>query len=693
LQHVALGAGTDPVFAQLAYLQPFVEDCTVYHASSYVVNSRLLANLLLEVDVINTKDIDREINKLAARIYDPRGQEWMRRVGRYFVINVDELMQPAAFYPEKPGIRGSKFYHHPEKGWTKEFRGEPAAARTHKIPDWYVLQNPEQENLFWSPKGWVELAKAKKFKHDETGTSTTPAEGVWMNFNVAANKFLPHDEVYFFQNPDDPQLFLDIKRPHDAKNQTWVGIENATPAKQPVDLPFPGTWIPSNELSKHLHGPQPFEQRDKFHLFRKMKFGDFEYWNKDKSTWNADRSQATEYSLKQARSGKIYHPEKPDYKHSVEIEPRFISTHINPETLSQAEESLARSARALTRRVLGEAEEDEPLITSLHMQPEQTTTGQGYAAKHIIKDPLWKRVQQQTYKPFDPKKAAAKSLYGEPPSKKQLEPWMTQGERQRYFFDPLTVYQQEIWGKLQDIADYFNYLHTLKQQASRAPEYVYQNPDDPARYWSDIARDWVPQYEADTFTAKQEMSMPGRWVNVWEQRAVEAEAVLKRLQQMRPNDINGFRRVFTDAQDFIRKVKEQPHHFIRDMTRMAVAGPLTLIRATRKESVQSLAKRNPEGCETGETSWCVKSTHYSTYAPYGPFYFVDKNAKPYALIQPGSGNAKAADDTTITGSMAKEIAPLFVKAGLTGQKLTPMSGQAEDGGYRALRAEIDRLQR
>ena len=57
------------------------------------MNALTLVDLLLELNVINVKDIDNEINKLAARLTDPRAQKWFRRVPRFFLINIDRLLK------------------------------------------------------------------------------------------------------------------------------------------------------------------------------------------------------------------------------------------------------------------------------------------------------------------------------------------------------------------------------------------------------------------------------------------------------------------------------------------------------------------------------------------------------------------------------------------------------------------------
>lgn len=63
----------------------------------------ILVDLLLELNVINVKDIDREMNQLAAGVYDPRAAAWLKRVARYFLINIEQLLEPKKVKAEPRG--------------------------------------------------------------------------------------------------------------------------------------------------------------------------------------------------------------------------------------------------------------------------------------------------------------------------------------------------------------------------------------------------------------------------------------------------------------------------------------------------------------------------------------------------------------------------------------------------------------
>jgi hypothetical protein len=100
-----------------------------------MMNADALVHILLEMNVINPGDVDREINKLATQLYDPRAQKWFRRVVRYWLLNMDQLAGPATINAEPRGHYGSKYYASPTGGWEPE-RG-PEEIPQQKMGKWW----------------------------------------------------------------------------------------------------------------------------------------------------------------------------------------------------------------------------------------------------------------------------------------------------------------------------------------------------------------------------------------------------------------------------------------------------------------------------------------------------------------------------------------------------------------------------
>ena len=77
-----------------------------------------LVDVLMELNIINVGDIDRELVRLAARLLDTRAQKWFLRVPRYFIINIDLLAkEPYVVKAEPRSQKSSKYNFHPQTGW------------------------------------------------------------------------------------------------------------------------------------------------------------------------------------------------------------------------------------------------------------------------------------------------------------------------------------------------------------------------------------------------------------------------------------------------------------------------------------------------------------------------------------------------------------------------------------------------
>jgi len=369
------------------------------------VNALTLVDLLLELNVINVKDIDNEINKLAARLTDPRAQKWFRRVPRFFLINIDRLLkEPYVAKAEPRSQWASKYYADPKGGWVK----------------------------------------------------------------------------------------------------------GRTPAPQPGE-------------------PLPVREQ--------------------------------------------YDPEKQTY------------------------------------------------TTALH-------------------EPAVQRDIEQSFAPFKPTKAKAKRLHGEPPTKTELQPWMTAPgaeEKEFHHFDPIQTRRRELFGRLGELINYLNWQTSLVTKA--------KNP--------------TPELEDEE---NRDDSLGAN--------AEEAEVLLRKLETMKTDDIQGFRDVLKAAGDFSTHVKDKPWLFTKDGQLIARSGPLTMRKVIFPETASMFSKRGQATpTHAGAASdgngdmpaWCTKSaTTANSYLKDGPLYFVDKNNRPYVLAHFPSAQVYNVHDRPLDNEMAKEIAPLFV---------------------------------
>jgi hypothetical protein len=240
-----------------------------------------------------------------------------------------------------------------------------------------------------------------------------------------------------------------------------------------------------------------------------------------------------------------------------------------------------------------------------------------------LHEPVVQKDIEQSFAKFKPAKAKAKRMFGEPPVKKELQPWMTAPgaeEKEFYHFDPIQTGRRELFSRLTNLVHYLNYQHSL------------------------IARAAIPEGEMDD----QERA-----------NALEAEKLMRKLEVMKTDDIASFRDVMKEGGDFMDKVKDKPWFFTKDGKTIAQHGNLTLRKAIYPETVVAFSKRN---AATGELPvWCTKALSYATtYSNQGPLYFIDKDDKPYVLAHWPTHQVYNVQDSPLNDRVVHEIAPLFV---------------------------------
>lgn len=245
-----------------------------------------------------------------------------------------------------------------------------------------------------------------------------------------------------------------------------------------------------------------------------------------------------------------------------------------------------------------------------------------------LHEPVVQRDIEQSFTPFKPAKAKAKRLFGEPPTKKELQPWMTAPEAEEkefHHFDPIQTRRRELFGRLSNLVNFLNYQTRLVAQ---------KDSED-------------PQERAN---------------------AQEAEKLLRSLVQMRPDDIQGFRNIMKEAGDFAQAVKDQPWLFTKDGQIVAQQGDLIMRKVIFPETAVAFAKRGqPERTSYPDPDgggylpvWCTKTLgHATTYTNQGPLYYIDKGGRPYVLAHFPTHQVYGVQDTAISAAQAREIAPLF----------------------------------
>jgi hypothetical protein len=133
------------------------------------MNAAQVVDLLLELNVIGTDDIDIKLRKIARRIANPDAQAWFLRVPRYFLINLDKQAETPYTLPQ----RANKYLAFKERG----NMGGGAATTLHKgdveqeIDRTFTKfdpSKPAKQQLYKGPpaksevKDWMGAAKKRK---------------------------------------------------------------------------------------------------------------------------------------------------------------------------------------------------------------------------------------------------------------------------------------------------------------------------------------------------------------------------------------------------------------------------------------------------------------------------------------------------------------------------------------------------
>jgi hypothetical protein len=293
--------------------------------------------------------------------------------------------------------------------------------------------------------------------------------------------------------------------------------------------------------------------------------------------------------------------------------------------------------------------------TNLHVQPEiidcpdcdgsgkignrecPRCNGQGQTTQRLAKDIA------QSFTRFKPSKAKTKELYGGPPAKNELEPWMKDPgseEKELYHFDPIQVTRRDLFTRLQVLVNFLNFSSlSLTKPIELTPEEL----------------EGLEQEEIDFI------------VNIRTKQKEAANALFDQLRLMKTDDIAGFRDVLQKAEEFGYNVKHHPEMFTIKKNNGRVlrrSGDLVLRRCDDWQSALECG-RKPAFNGIEPKGWCLKNEYNcKSYCEEGPIFYVERAGMAYVGIHPASGQAKDTQNTTVEKALssqdAERIAPLLV---------------------------------
>jgi hypothetical protein len=282
------------------------------------VNADVLVNLLLELNVLNVQDIDRELKILAATIDDPRAQKWLMRVGRHFVVNIDQLLaQPYRAKAEPRGHNSSKYHYDPKGGWNpnqapedpaekgkwwgeKPMAGDPNACNTCSGSGFVWLSAPvgggKNEMHPWTERDPVDDKRTcptcngtgKKVYKPSKPSGTPRREGFFPESKSVfeagrKKKVAPPEEVI---EPDAPGTYTSrlhaplVQRDIDQNFSAYstrkapkAGIHGGPPTSKTVE-----PWVKQREKEQDIHYFDPIQTRRRELWLRLENFVNYANW-------------------------------------------------------------------------------------------------------------------------------------------------------------------------------------------------------------------------------------------------------------------------------------------------------------------------------------------------------------------------------------------------------------------------------
>jgi len=357
------------------------------------------------MNVINTTDLDREINRVAAHIVDPRAAKWFKKVARYWTINMDQLAKPYSAQAEprskRHGGRPADFYTNPKHRGTKllpSFVGKPPEEKSGTCK---ACQG-KGSWVEW-PNGFSELHTCPKCHG--SGGNDLPSAGDTCPSCKGSGKQRRTEDGLVAARPDDPNAV-------NCENCNGTGNFAACP-----DCNGSG----EDCLTCHGTGRRPISSkgREGFHMGEALRL--------------------VRLALALAEANEGYDPTDQTYSTTLHYQTPKNSGMIEcPYCMQKAHEpGVRRDNKA------------NPGCKHCH--------GTGQVRQRLHRD------LAANFDEYDPKKAKKTGHFSDPPSKDRLEPWMTSpsaAEKKFHFFRPAhgDVIKRDYFNRMQEVAQYLNFV-------------------------------------------------------------------------------------------------------------------------------------------------------------------------------------------------------------------------------------------
>lgn len=211
---------------------------------------------IIEMQVVNPKDVDVVINQIAGRIRDPRGAKWMRRMGRHMMLNMDVLhKEPMPLDPEE---RGGQRFSNPDRKRPSASYYDPKGGWVGKKPD-EVVRPEEQERDDMRARAEAAPHQRTESVHQIRKMVRRVCEGYETVFHrpVVQKEIDANFEKYKpAKGKAEPRLGVSPKL---AKLEPWAQISHKERAKQKPPEGADEETAAQHGLEKDSHYFKPFK--------------------------------------------------------------------------------------------------------------------------------------------------------------------------------------------------------------------------------------------------------------------------------------------------------------------------------------------------------------------------------------------------------------------------------------------------
>lgn len=372
--------------------------------------AHFLVELLLEMNILNTRDYQRQVRKLASDIHAPEASAWFEKAAGYFIQNMDHL----AADQERPGVLPSEYAPEPwsrpskmttRRGTEHPFNVQHGSIRTPKNASKDLLVKLLGRGEWGAePWGWdKEPPTADTFTLQAPVTGATDAER-----EAQAEKL--KKKGFFTPKPlrELPAVYRQEERP-------WADLDESLRGRA------------LRTLRRLFEAGQPVEKLPEFKTLSRM----------------ASRNYGTVDAIRKALEGLADSQGLPRQAIDQALKSKDTSK-LYRQLAADGDSGAFRSVFDWAMGRLGK------YVTTLHR-------------------PTWKGRIEQEFDDYTSQTAPEQGLPKKAPSKKDAPGWLQKkwdagAEADTKVFRGLRTADRDLWKRLEDLVDYLNYMHDARER-------------------------------------------------------------------------------------------------------------------------------------------------------------------------------------------------------------------------------------